>query len=130
MTWTGTKKLTVVLMKWLYLPKDWRSHYQQMHAHSSGIASAMENTRSHLDKLHKEITKALEKIESREKYTNSQVSPNRTSWLPSGCGVLNEVIESQYSLNGAKWVGVTKFWLGSLVWAHHNIWVINGLSHH
>ena len=45
-----------------------------MHAHSDGIASTLDNTRSQLDKLHKEITKALEKIESREKYTNSQVS--------------------------------------------------------
>ncbi len=61
--------------------KDWRAHYQQMHSHSNGIASAMDNTRSHLDKLHKEITKALEKIESREKYTNSQVSVTKSLCL-------------------------------------------------
>lgn len=54
--------------------KDWRGHYEQMHVHSDGITSALSETKGYLDKLHQEIAKTLEKISSREKYINNQVS--------------------------------------------------------
>lgn len=53
--------------------QDWRGHYEQMHTHSDGITAALSETKGHLDKLHQEIIKALEKIGSREKYINNQV---------------------------------------------------------
>ena len=35
----------------------------------------MTETKSYLDKLHEEITRTLEKINSREKYINNQLEP-------------------------------------------------------
>lgn len=65
------------ISRFLYLVQDWRGHYEQMHAHSDGIKSALSETKGYLDKLHQEITKTLEKIGSREKYINNQVSDYR-----------------------------------------------------
>ncbi|EDO43467.1 predicted protein [Nematostella vectensis] len=53
--------------------KDWRTHYEQMQQHSEGIKSSLNETRGHLDKLHQEISRTLEKIASREKYVNNQL---------------------------------------------------------
>ncbi|XP_020602976.1 intraflagellar transport protein 57 homolog [Orbicella faveolata] len=53
--------------------KDWRTHYEQMQQHSEGIKSSLTETRGHLDKLHHEISRTLEKISSREKYINNQL---------------------------------------------------------
>lgn len=53
--------------------KDWRTHVDQMHQHRDGIESALSETKGHLDKLHKEISRTLEKISSREKYINNQL---------------------------------------------------------
>ena len=44
-----------------------------MHQHRDGIQTSLKATRTHLDKLHDDITKTLEKIASREKYMNSQL---------------------------------------------------------
>ena len=44
-----------------------------MHQYKGKIHSTLSETTVHLDKLHQEITKTLEKIESREKYINKQV---------------------------------------------------------
>ncbi|XP_022098486.1 intraflagellar transport protein 57 homolog [Acanthaster planci] len=53
--------------------KDWRTHVDQMHQHRDGIQSALTDTKGYLDKLHKEISRTLEKITSREKYINNQL---------------------------------------------------------
>lgn len=44
-----------------------------MHQHKDGIESALTESKTHLDKLHDEITRTLEKISSREKYINNQL---------------------------------------------------------
>ncbi|KAK3107866.1 hypothetical protein FSP39_023899, partial [Pinctada imbricata] len=53
--------------------KDWRIHVEQMHQHKDGIETSLTETKSYLDKLHDEITRTLEKINSREKYINNQL---------------------------------------------------------
>ncbi|XP_037763497.1 intraflagellar transport protein 57 homolog isoform X3 [Chelonia mydas] len=53
--------------------KDWRIHIDQMHQHKDGIESALKETRGYLDKLHSEISRTLEKVNSREKYLNNQL---------------------------------------------------------
>uniref|UniRef100_A0A8B9D3E0 Intraflagellar transport protein 57 homolog n=1 Tax=Anser cygnoides TaxID=8845 RepID=A0A8B9D3E0_ANSCY len=53
--------------------KDWRIHVDQMHQHKDGIESSLKETRGYLDKLHSEISRTLEKINSREKYINNQL---------------------------------------------------------
>ncbi|XP_013389445.1 intraflagellar transport protein 57 homolog [Lingula anatina] len=53
--------------------KDWRVHVEQMHTHKDGIETSLTETKTHLDKLHDEITRTLEKIGSREKYINNQL---------------------------------------------------------
>eukprot|EP00057_Strongylocentrotus_purpuratus_P024340 XP_011678814.1 PREDICTED: intraflagellar transport protein 57 homolog [Strongylocentrotus purpuratus] len=53
--------------------KDGRTHVDQMHLHKDGIETALSETKGYLDKLHKEITRTLEKIGSREKYINNQL---------------------------------------------------------
>ncbi|XP_030309954.1 intraflagellar transport protein 57 homolog [Calypte anna] len=53
--------------------KDWRVHVDQMHQHKDGIESSLKETRGYLDKLHNEISRTLEKINSREKYINNQL---------------------------------------------------------
>ncbi|XP_078590345.1 intraflagellar transport protein 57 homolog [Branchiostoma floridae x Branchiostoma japonicum] len=53
--------------------KDWRAHFEQMLQHRDGIEHSLTETRGHLDKLHQEITRTLEKIGSREKYINNQL---------------------------------------------------------
>lgn len=53
--------------------KDWRIHVDQMHQHKDGIDSSLEETRGYLDKIHNEISRTLEKINSREKFINNQL---------------------------------------------------------
>ena len=60
--------------------QDWRGHYEQMHTHSDGITAALSETKGYLDKLQQEITKTLEKIGSREKYINNQVTQIPYYW--------------------------------------------------
>jgi len=53
--------------------KDWRTHVEQMKAYETKIAGSMTVTQTHLDKLHQEISKTLEKITAREKHMNKQL---------------------------------------------------------
>ncbi|XP_065843403.1 intraflagellar transport protein 57 homolog [Oscarella lobularis] len=53
--------------------KDWRSRVERMGVHRADIERAMSETRGQLDRLHAEITRALDKIASREKYINQQL---------------------------------------------------------
>eukprot|EP00036_Acanthoecidae_sp_10tr_P009517 CAMPEP_0182920874 /NCGR_PEP_ID=MMETSP0105_2-20130417/3780_1 /TAXON_ID=81532 ORGANISM="Acanthoeca-like sp., Strain 10tr" /NCGR_SAMPLE_ID=MMETSP0105_2 /ASSEMBLY_ACC=CAM_ASM_000205 /LENGTH=447 /DNA_ID=CAMNT_0025058337 /DNA_START=15 /DNA_END=1358 /DNA_ORIENTATION=- len=53
--------------------KDWRAHIAEMTKLQSGIKGSLTETQVYLDKLHKEITSTLEKIDSREKYVNKQL---------------------------------------------------------
>ena len=53
--------------------RDWRTHLEQMHSYRRGIEEALTTTKAHLDKLHADIARTLEKIASREKYLNGQL---------------------------------------------------------
>ncbi len=53
--------------------RDWRTHLDQMHSYRNGIEEALNTTKAHLDRLHADIGRTLEKISSREKYLNSQL---------------------------------------------------------
>jgi len=53
--------------------KDWRSHVEAIHLHKQGIDECYADAQQHLDRLHDELTRTLEKIGSREKYLNSQL---------------------------------------------------------
>ena len=53
--------------------KDWRTHVEQMQQYQTSIEGAMATTQINLDKLHGEISRTLEKIDSREKYVNKQL---------------------------------------------------------
>ncbi|KAJ3227347.1 Intraflagellar transport protein 57 [Clydaea vesicula] len=52
--------------------KDWRIHLEQISFHYSKISNLFVSTSENLKLLHKEVEKTLEKINSREKYINSQ----------------------------------------------------------
>jgi len=53
--------------------KDWRTHVEQMQQYQTSIEGSMATTQINLDKLHGEISRTLEKIDSREKYVNKQL---------------------------------------------------------
>lgn len=53
--------------------KDWRTHVDQMHQHKTEISGCYKETKVHLDRLHDDIARTLEKIGSREKYLNNQL---------------------------------------------------------
>jgi intraflagellar transport protein 57 len=53
--------------------KDWRTHVEQMHSLQDSIDSSLKDTKSYLEKLYDEVSKTLEKLNSREKYLNNQL---------------------------------------------------------
>nr|CAD7455958.1 unnamed protein product [Timema tahoe] len=53
--------------------RDWRSRLDQMQQHREGIDGALVTARAQLDKLHTDISQTLEKMNSREKYLNTQL---------------------------------------------------------
>lgn len=53
--------------------RDWRSHLEQMKSYKSSIDECLGTTKSQLEKLHKEISITLEKVNSREKYFNREL---------------------------------------------------------
>ncbi|KFP79246.1 Intraflagellar transport protein 57, partial [Acanthisitta chloris] len=53
--------------------KDWRIHVDQMHQYKDRFDSSFKETRGYFDKLDNEISRTLEKINSREKYINNQL---------------------------------------------------------
>ncbi len=53
--------------------KDWRSHLEQMNHHRGDIDTRFKDSRGHLQRLHEDLSRGLDKIGSREKYINSQV---------------------------------------------------------
>lgn len=53
--------------------KDWRTHLDHMLDYRKNMSTSLTNTKTHLDQMHEEITRTLEKITSREKYINSQM---------------------------------------------------------
>ncbi|CAL8347466.1 unnamed protein product [Merluccius merluccius] len=55
--------------------KDWRIHLDQMHQHRDGITASLKETKGYLDKLQEDLGKTLEKVNSREKYINTQLEP-------------------------------------------------------
>ena len=56
--------------------KDWRTHVDQMGQHKNGIEKSLNSAKSQLDRLHDEIQRVLEKVNSREKYINNQLEGN------------------------------------------------------
>ncbi|KAG5444693.1 Intraflagellar transport protein 57 [Clonorchis sinensis] len=55
--------------------KDWRSHLEEMRRYQSEIEIAYTDVKTHLARLGEDLSRALEKIHSREKYMNSQIEP-------------------------------------------------------
>ncbi|TGZ58123.1 hypothetical protein CRM22_009746 [Opisthorchis felineus] len=55
--------------------KDWRSHLEEMRRYQSEIEAAYTDVKTHLTRLGEDLSRALEKIHSREKYMNSQIEP-------------------------------------------------------
>lgn len=53
--------------------KDWRTHIEQMHTYQDSIDDSLKDTKNYFEKLYDEISRTLEKINSREKYINSQL---------------------------------------------------------
>ncbi|KAJ3595677.1 hypothetical protein NHX12_004980 [Muraenolepis orangiensis] len=53
--------------------KDWRIHLDQMHQHRDGITASLKETKVLLDRLQEDLGKSLEKVNSREKYINTQL---------------------------------------------------------
>ncbi|XP_057672450.1 intraflagellar transport protein 57 homolog isoform X1 [Diorhabda carinulata] len=53
--------------------RDWRSHLEQMKQHQSTIDNGFGSAKGQLEKLHKEITTTLDKINNREKYFNREL---------------------------------------------------------
>uniref|UniRef100_A0AAY4AQR9 Intraflagellar transport protein 57 homolog n=1 Tax=Denticeps clupeoides TaxID=299321 RepID=A0AAY4AQR9_9TELE len=53
--------------------KDWRIHVDQMHQHQAGIKTSLKDAKGYLDKLQEDLSKTLEKVNSREKYINTQL---------------------------------------------------------
>ena len=47
-----------------------------MGQHKNGIEKSLNSAKSQLDKLHDEIQRVLEKVNSREKYINNQLEGN------------------------------------------------------
>ncbi|XP_050502423.1 intraflagellar transport protein 57 homolog [Diabrotica virgifera virgifera] len=53
--------------------RDWRSHLEQMKQHQSTIDNTFGTAKGQLEKLHKEITSTLDKVNNREKYFNREL---------------------------------------------------------
>ncbi|XP_029686793.1 intraflagellar transport protein 57 homolog isoform X2 [Takifugu rubripes] len=53
----------------------WRSHLEQMHQHNQAISSLTEDSKSFLTRLQQDLSKAVEKVSSREKYISKQLEP-------------------------------------------------------
>ncbi|NWH77807.1 IFT57 protein, partial [Piaya cayana] len=83
--------------------KDWRIHLGQMHQHKDGIDSSLKETRGYLDKLHNEISRTMEKINSREKCINNQLE-NLIQEYRSAQALLSEAKEKYQEGSG----GVTQ----------------------
>jgi len=64
--------------------KDWRARLDQISQHQSSVDSALGSTKPRLDRLEKDLTKALDTVQSRQKYMNSHVE-----------GLLAELRQSQ-----------------------------------
>lgn len=54
-------------------PRDWRFRLEQMKTYRGEIKDGLSTTKNQLNKLHADISSAMEKIESREKYLNSNL---------------------------------------------------------
>lgn len=53
--------------------RDWRSHFEQMKSYKELIDGNFVNTRTQLERMHREIFIALEKVGNREKYLNREL---------------------------------------------------------
>ncbi|RZC32563.1 intraflagellar transport protein 57 -like [Asbolus verrucosus] len=53
--------------------RDWRSHLEQMKQYKSNVDSSLGIVKGQLEKLHKEISVALDKVGNREKYLNREM---------------------------------------------------------
>ncbi|CAL8090010.1 unnamed protein product [Calicophoron daubneyi] len=55
--------------------KDWRAHLEEMRRYQQDIDKNYADAKGQLTRLHDDLTRALDKINSREKYVNSQLEP-------------------------------------------------------
>lgn len=54
--------------------RDWRSRLDMLWAYSTNVSSSISNSQSYLKQMSSDIEKNMERIETREKYLNSQLS--------------------------------------------------------
>lgn len=52
--------------------RDWRQHLDAAHTHQTGIAGAWPDAQKQLQRMAGDVSNALEKVESRERYLNEQ----------------------------------------------------------
>lgn len=55
--------------------RDWRTRLEQMKLHRNEMQETLVPAKTQLDKLERDITTALNKIQSREKFLNNQLEP-------------------------------------------------------
>nr|SVE81476.1 EOG090X0ADS [Daphnia magna]SVE82630.1 EOG090X0ADS [Daphnia magna] len=55
-------------------PRDWRSRLELLSKYSAGVSNTMSSSRTMLQKISTDIEKNMERVETREKYLNSQLS--------------------------------------------------------
>lgn len=55
--------------------RDWRAHLEQMKQHRTVLQETLSSTTSQLEKLASDLGSTLGKIQSREKFLNSQLEP-------------------------------------------------------
>lgn len=60
--------------------RDWRAHLEQMKQLRANIATDMNSTKTHLNKIHNDISNTFDKITTRETYLNRQLEPSLTEY--------------------------------------------------
>uniref|UniRef100_A0A1B6ET33 Intraflagellar transport protein 57 homolog n=1 Tax=Cuerna arida TaxID=1464854 RepID=A0A1B6ET33_9HEMI len=55
--------------------RDWRAHLEQMKQHRGGLQESLSSASSQLERLAADVDNTLGKIQSREKFLNSQLEP-------------------------------------------------------
>jgi hypothetical protein len=70
-----------------------------MQQHQKGISSALNSTRSELESLHADISRALDKIGAREKYLNGQLEPNLADYRKLQASISNSKGHSKFIFN-------------------------------
>ncbi|XP_065159076.1 intraflagellar transport protein 57 homolog [Atheta coriaria] len=83
--------------------RDWRAHLEQMKLYRGTIDNTLSGTKSSLEKIHKNISNTLEKVNNREKYLNRELEPTLETFRTQQ-DQLSKVKENYAAISG----GVTE----------------------